>query len=159
MYRVVGGPPASPSGTTNNNTFDGSASSCTPSLLQPGPRSDDERFGSSIIWETVQRTGKVGDNDGTDTSTAGIFGRGARRQDNSRLETVFLLVNYTLGSVILNTPQTFKDSGLVVTTVLYFITCELSCTLLCGLGCWYLVPRMTTRIDELLGVAVITRNW
>lgn len=59
-----------------------------------------------------------------DSNNAGIFGKGSRRQDNGRLVTAFLVVNYMIGSGILNTPQTFRDSGLAATTLLYFIACE-----------------------------------
>lgn len=37
---------------------------------------------------------------------------------------IFLVVNYMIGSGILNTPQTFRDSGIAATTVLYILACE-----------------------------------
>ncbi|CAM9582688.1 unnamed protein product, partial [Ectocarpus sp. 13 AM-2016] len=42
---------------------------------------------------------------------------------NSSLMTGFLVLNYMIGSGILNTPQTFRDSGIAATTVLYCIAC------------------------------------
>eukprot|EP00903_Cladosiphon_okamuranus_P010527 g9957.t1 len=36
---------------------------------------------------------------------------------------IFLVVNYMIGSGILNTPQTFRDSGIAATTVLYILAC------------------------------------
>lgn len=39
--------------------------------------------------------------------------------------TGFLVLNYMIGSGILNTPQAFRDSGIAATTVLYCIACEL----------------------------------
>lgn len=50
---------------------------------------------------------------------------GSRRNDNNTFLTVLLILNYMVGSGILNTPQTFKDSGIAATTVLYLIACEL----------------------------------
>lgn len=44
--------------------------------------------------------------------------------DNSRISSctaIFLVVNYMIGSGILNTPQTFKDSGIAATTLLYIL--------------------------------------
>ena len=116
MYRIVESTPASPTGTANTTK---SAGSCTPNLLLPEARSDDEKFGISLrgYEDEVINT----------TSTTGIFGRGARRQDNDRLVTVFLVVNFILGSGILNMPQTFRDSGLAATTVLYIVACESCC--------------------------------
>lgn len=37
---------------------------------------------------------------------------------------IFLVVNYMIGSGILNTPQTFRDSGIAATTVLYLLACK-----------------------------------
>lgn len=54
-----------------------------------------------------------------------LLGAGSRRDDNNTFVTVLLILNYMVGSGILNTPQTFKESGLAATTVLYFIACEL----------------------------------
>lgn len=52
------------------------------------------------------------------------FGKGSRRTDNNRIVTILLVLNYMIGSGILNTPQTFRDSGVAATTVLYIIACE-----------------------------------
>lgn len=54
------------------------------------------------------------------------FKAGSRRQDNKRWMTVLLVLNYMIGSGILNTAQTFRDSGLAATTMLYLIACEWS---------------------------------
>lgn len=62
--------------------------------------------------------------EGERTAAGGIFGKGSRRMDNSRLVTIFLVLNYMIGSGILNTPQTFRDSGLIATTLLYMLACE-----------------------------------
>ncbi|CAM9489938.1 unnamed protein product, partial [Sphacelaria rigidula] len=51
------------------------------------------------------------------------FERGSRRTDNGRWVTVLLVLNYMIGSGILNTPQTFRDSGVVASTVLYIVAC------------------------------------
>lgn len=59
-----------------------------------------------------------------DNSNEGIFGRNSRRSDNSRLVTILLVLNYMIGSGILNAPQTFRDSGVAATTVLYLLACE-----------------------------------
>ena len=124
---AVQSPPASPSAGAVNTT----SSSCASNLLPPGARSDDARFASSLS-RVVQEPAKALDGDGINTTIAtGIFGRGGRRLDNGRLVTVFLLVHFTIGSGILNMPQTFRDSGLAATTVLYFVVCE-SCRV------WYL---------------------
>lgn len=129
MYTVVRGPPPPASSATVNNAIadNSSADSCTPNLLPPGARSDDERFASSLL-EIVQAEGKVGDEYGVNTtSTTGIFGRGARRKDNGRLATVFLVTNFLVGSGILNTPQSFRSSGLVAATFLFFVAGESWC--------------------------------
>lgn len=62
-----------------------------------------------------------------DTTFAGNrnpFGKGSRRTDNNRIVTILLVLNYMIGSGILNTPQTFRDSGVAATTALYIIACE-----------------------------------
>ncbi|CAN0429545.1 unnamed protein product, partial [Laminaria digitata] len=74
----------------------------------------------SLAKKVDEESGKLLASD-QETGSAGIFGKGSRRQDNGRLVTAFLVVNYMIGSGILNTPQTFRDSGLAATTVLYFI--------------------------------------
>ena len=61
---------------------------------------------------------------GDDSVDAGIFGRGARNQDSGRFMTVCSVVNFIMGSGILNTPQSFSDSGIAATTVLYFLACK-----------------------------------
>ncbi|CAM9387943.1 unnamed protein product [Ascophyllum nodosum] len=57
------------------------------------------------------------------TKHVGVFGKGARRTDNNRLVTILLVLNYMIGSGILNTSQTALRSGLAATTVLYVIAC------------------------------------
>lgn len=52
------------------------------------------------------------------------FGRGSRRTDNGRWVTVLLVLNYMIGSGILNTAQTFRDSGVAACSVVYVIACE-----------------------------------
>lgn len=47
---------------------------------------------------------------------------------------IFLVVNYMIGSGILNTPQTFRDSGIAATTVLYTLACEFAGTLCVSTG-------------------------
>ena len=104
----------------------GGAGSLSPNPLPRGAKRGDEEAGRLLLGR-VQQTGKIfhdDDDDGGRGINAGIFGRGARRQDNGRLVTAFLVVNYMIGSGILNTPQTFRDSGVAATTVLYFIACE-----------------------------------
>ena len=58
------------------------------------------------------------------TKHVGVFGKGARRTDNNRLVTILLVLNYMIGSGILNTSQTALRSGLAATTVLYVIACK-----------------------------------
>ena len=55
---------------------------------------------------------------------AGLFGKGARRTDNGRLVTILLVLNYMIGSGILNTSQTFLRSGVAAATMLYVIAGE-----------------------------------
>ena len=105
-------------------------------LLRLGAKSDEEsgKLVPGSIQQTVktgQRRGNTGSGAGfgSDATEAGMFGRGARRRDNGRLATVFLVVNFMIGSGILNTPQTFRDSGLAATTVIYCVACE-SCSCL-----------------------------
>lgn len=134
---------------SHSSVADGSFS---PNLLPPGAaRSDDAGFRSSVsrsVQETRSR-GRFspcklgdGDEDGVDivmfgrgddgygngdgdgSGSAGMFGREARRQDNGRLMTVFLVLSFMIGSGILNTPQAFRESGLAATTVLYFLACK-----------------------------------
>lgn len=52
------------------------------------------------------------------------FARGSRRTDNGRWVTVLLVLNYMIGSGILNTPQMFRDSGVAGCSLLYIIACE-----------------------------------
>ena len=113
-------PPAPPAGAA----IKAGAGSVPPRLLPWGAKRDDEA--GKLLLESVQQTGRIGDDGGGGAGgvNAGIFGRGARRQDNGRLVTVFLLVNFMIGSGILNTPQTFRDSGQAATTVLYLVACE-----------------------------------
>lgn len=80
----------------------------------------DEESGRLLLASVDLREDKKTSN-GTESNDVGIFGAGSRRQDNTRLVTVFLVVNYMIGSGILNTPQTFRDSGLAATTVLYLV--------------------------------------
>lgn len=51
----------------------------------------------------------------------GLFTRGSRRIDNSRRWTVVQLLNYMIGSGILNSPQIFSKSGVAAATVTYLI--------------------------------------
>eukprot|EP00903_Cladosiphon_okamuranus_P010528 g9958.t1 len=60
---------------------------------------------------------------GSAPSILALLGAGSRRDDNNTFLTALLLLNYMIGSGILNTPQTFKKSGLAATTALYFIAC------------------------------------
>lgn len=64
---------------------------------------------------------------GTSAPNAGLFGPGARRTDNNRIVTVILVLNYMIGSGILNTAQTFRDSGLIAATVLFTVSCKCFC--------------------------------
>lgn len=131
MYGALAGGPSegssAPPPTPAGATIKADAGSFSPNPLPRGAKRDDEETGK-LLSGSVQQTGKIGHDDGG-VLNAGIFGRGARRQDNGRLVTVFLVVNFMIGSGILNTPQTFRDSGLAATTVIYFIACE-SCV--CG---------------------------
>lgn len=88
------------------------AGSLPPNPLPPKAKVDEE---AGKLLGSAQETGSI---------SAGIFGKGSRRQDNGRLVTAFLVVNCMIGSGILNSPQTFRDSGLAATTLLYFIACE-----------------------------------
>lgn len=96
------------------------AGSLPPNPLPPRAKVDEE---SGKLLGSAQETGRKNG----DSINAGIFGKGSRRQDNGRLVTAFLVVNYMIGSGILNTPQTFRDGGLAATTLLYFIACKNSC--------------------------------
>lgn len=52
------------------------------------------------------------------------FGRGARRTDNGRAMTILLMVNYKIGSGILNAPQAVRESGLAASILLYVVVGE-----------------------------------
>lgn len=60
----------------------------------------------------------------TDEANGGLFGPGARRTDNNRTMTVILILNYMIGSGILNTAQTFRNSGAAASCVLFIISGE-----------------------------------
>lgn len=71
--------------------------------------------------------GGAGENPASTASSSSLFDcfkAGSRRQDNKRWMTVLLVLNYMIGSGILNTAQTFRDSGLAATTMLYLTACE-----------------------------------
>lgn len=68
--------------------------------------------------------GKLLAKDTTSQVDGNPFGKGSRRTDNNRAVTVLLVLNYMIGSGILNTCQTFRDSGIAATTVLYIVACE-----------------------------------
>lgn len=78
---------------------------------------------SSSKWYAPEVGGRLLDNSYADV-TRSPFARGARRTDNSRGVTVLLVLNYMIGSGILNTPQTFRDSGVAATTVMYLVAGE-----------------------------------
>lgn len=98
-------------GSANGGSAPPPAGSLPPNPLPPKAKVDEE---AGKLLGNAQETGSI---------SAGIFGKGSRRQDNGRLVTAFLVVNYMIGSGILNSPQTFRDSGLAATTLLYFIAC------------------------------------
>lgn len=51
-----------------------------------------------------------------------VFDKGARRADNNLFWSSTQLVNYIMGSTILNTGQVFSRSGILAATLLYMIT-------------------------------------
>lgn len=51
--------------------------------------------------------------------TGDPFAKGSHRRDNGRILTTILLLNYMIGSGILNSPQVFSDSGVAAATILY----------------------------------------
>lgn len=52
---------------------------------------------------------------------ADAFAAGSSRRDNNRVLTALLVLNYMIGSGILNSPQVFKSSGIGVATILYIV--------------------------------------
>lgn len=90
-----------------------------PSSLLAQDTQDEERQFSLASVRTAEETSNGGRN-----AAGGVFGRGSRREDNSRFVTTLLVLNYMIGSGILNSPQTFRDGGLAATTIIYFVACE-----------------------------------
>lgn len=91
-----------------------------PASLAAGAKHDEERGGLLVVHNV--KMASVGEEE--DQSHTGIFSKGSRRTDNSRMVTILLVLNYMIGSGILNTSQTVLRSGLAATTVLYIIACE-----------------------------------
>lgn len=94
-----------------------------------------------------RREGKLGGTSSEGTESTGLIATGSVDKDVPGKEkppistrmAIFLVVNYMIGSGILNTPQTFRDSGIAATTVLYILACE-------GGGC-SLMSTSTTYVD------------
>jgi len=82
----------------------------------PSPGAADEPKTTSketekLIWNPSSDDTGSNDSDNSSNSSSSI----------SSCTTIFLVVNYMIGSGILNTPQTFKESGIAATTVLYIL--------------------------------------
>ena len=120
IYGAVAGTGSASENSAHPVTRVGANGSLPPNRLPPRAAKGDEEAGR-LLGSAQEITGRKKD---SINNNAGIFGKGSRRQDNGRLVTAFLVVNYMIGSGILNTPQTFRDSGLAATTLLYFIACE-----------------------------------
>ncbi|CAN0100820.1 unnamed protein product, partial [Ectocarpus sp. 6 AP-2014] len=51
-----------------------------------------------------------------------VFAPGSSRRDNSKVLTTLLVLNYMIGSGILNSPQVFQGSGIGPATILYAVS-------------------------------------
>ncbi|CAN0385322.1 unnamed protein product [Discosporangium mesarthrocarpum] len=56
------------------------------------------------------------------STLVGAFGPGSQRRDNGRCITTILMINYMIGSGILNQPQVFSLSGIGAASALYLIS-------------------------------------
>ncbi|CAM9980392.1 unnamed protein product, partial [Scytosiphon promiscuus] len=65
--------------------------------------------------------GRRGSSGGTASAAAGAFASGSSRRDNGKALTTLLVLNYMIGSGILNAPQVFQASGIGPATILYII--------------------------------------
>ncbi|CAN0186939.1 unnamed protein product, partial [Ectocarpus sp. 12 AP-2014] len=63
--------------------------------------------------------GNCGRNLGESTD---VFASGSSRRDNSKVLTTLLVLNYMIGSGILNSPQVFEGSGIGPATILYAVS-------------------------------------
>lgn len=52
---------------------------------------------------------------------AAVFAAGSSRRDNTKVLTTLLVLNYMIGSGILNAPQVFEGSGIGPATILYIV--------------------------------------
>lgn len=53
---------------------------------------------------------------------ADAFAAGSSRRDNSKVLTTLLVLNYMIGSGILNAPQVFEASGIALATILFIVS-------------------------------------
>lgn len=63
-------------------------------------------------------------NGGGGASSESAFAPGSSRRDNGKALTSLLVLNYMIGSGILNAPQVFQASGIGPATILYIIAGE-----------------------------------
>lgn len=78
--------------------------------------------GSSSSSPTTEREPLLLDSRGANCrDQAGVLGAGSSRRDNSRVVTTILVLNYMIGSGILNSPQVFEESGIGCATILYIV--------------------------------------
>jgi len=80
---------------------------------------------------SVGREKELGSASGEGTESTGLIPTGSDKdapgKEKPPISTrmaFFLVLNYMIGSGILNTPQTFRDCGIAATTVLYILGCE-----------------------------------
>lgn len=84
---------------------------------------------SASVNDTVRDGGRLlaQENPSTSIGPKNAFERGSRRFDNTRSWTLFQLLNYMIGSGILNAAQAFRDSGVAAAITLFTIVGRSSC--------------------------------
>lgn len=58
---------------------------------------------------------------GNGDAAPAVFAAGSSRRDNTKVLTTLLVLNYMIGSGILNAPQVFQGSGIGSATILYIV--------------------------------------
>lgn len=84
---------------------------------------------STSVNDTVRDGGRLlaQGNPSTSIGPKNAFERGSRRLDNTRSWTLIQLLNYMIGSGILNAAQAFRDSGIAAAITLFTIVGGSSC--------------------------------
>lgn len=77
------------------------------------------------------------DSVGTNHCNGGVLASGSSRRDNGRLLTTLLILNYMVGTGVLNAPQVFEQSGVVPATLLYAVSGTIHRRAWVGLHRWW----------------------